>query len=74
MMNLQLLKRIRIIVVGSLFAVTANSASFNSPRQIVLPTAQTAVASGDLNNDGFPDMIVGGDPTSNTSLGKIYVF
>jgi hypothetical protein len=47
---------------------------FNSPRTVVLPTAQAAVATGDLNRDGFPDMVVGGDRLPTGGLGKIYVF
>jgi hypothetical protein len=47
-------------------------AILNSPRQIPFLTPQAAVASIDLNEDGIPDLIAGGDPTGFEN-GKISV-
>lgn len=55
-------------------ALQIQAINFNSPRTVVLPTAQGAVATGDLNRDGFPDMVVGGDRLPTGGVGKIYVF
>lgn len=38
----------------------------------MLSTPQRAISSGDLNKDGIPDLVVGGDPL-NTEQGKIRV-
>jgi len=56
-----------------LLAVIVNSQNFNSPRELELPERQYAVATDDLNKDGIPDLILGGDPASG-ELSRIRVF
>lgn len=46
--------------------------TFDAPRAIQYPSPQYAVAVGDLNEDGLPDLIAGGDPVASEP-GKIYV-
>ena len=56
------------------FNLIANAVVFNSPRTVTVPTYQIASASGDLNNDGFPDLITGGYPRQGSPpFGRIYV-
>jgi len=70
-MQFKFYKKISFIIILSL-PIISNAAILTSPRQTSLPTPQAAVASGDLNEDGFPDLIIGGDP-GVSELGKIRV-
>ncbi len=57
-----------------IFSVTlvCRAISFIPAPEITLPAAQTTIASGDLNNDGIPDLIIGGEPVGNEQ-GKVRV-
>lgn len=70
-MQFKFYKKISLILILS-FPIISSAAILTSPRQMSLPTPQAAVASGDLNEDGFPDLIIGGDPAVS-ELGKIRV-
>jgi FG-GAP-like repeat len=60
------------LTISFLSVLVCKAVDFASPRQTSLPTLQTAIASGDLNNDGLPDLIVGGEPVEGQH-GKIRV-
>lgn len=67
-------KLVLLLVLTASFNSAASAVALNSPRTAaVVPSEQAAAASGDLNKDGFPDLIVGGDPPSGGGVGKIYV-
>jgi FG-GAP-like repeat len=65
-----------LVLSMSIFCMVSASGAtvFNSPRETTFPSIQYRIASGDLNNDGFLDLIAGGDPVaSSPSDGKIFV-
>ena len=73
-MKFNFYKLLFLIIVCISFITITNATVFNSPRGVSLPSGQLAIASGDLNNDGFQDLVVGGSPVSNSIFtGKIYV-
>lgn len=49
-----------ILIIG--FAMISRASVFTSAREMSLPIAQAAIATADLNEDGIPDLIIGGDP------------
>lgn len=57
-----------VTVISSLAAQ-----NFNSARSFTLPRHEIAIATGDLNNDGIPDMVVGGLPDPNENHGRVRV-
>ncbi len=62
-----------LFLLALFLCVELNAHNFNLPRTIDLPNRQFAVATDDLNKDGIPDLILGGDPAQNQS-GTIKVF
>ena len=71
-MQFRFYKKISLIVIILSFVLITKAAVLNSPRQMPLPSRQEAIASGDFNGDGFPDLVIGGDPAVS-ELGKIRV-
>lgn len=66
--------RILVAAFCSFIFVSILSAQiFNSARSFPLPRHQIAIATGDLNNDGIPDMVVGGLPNRGENHGRIRV-
>lgn len=64
-------KALLLILIFS-FTLVTKAIVFNLARESSLPTSQRAIASGDLNKDGIPDLIIGGDPIE-AEQGKIRV-
>ena len=58
-------------IVCLVLGIAAQAQIFNPPTSIVFPSAY-AIAAGDLNGDGRPDIVVGGAPQAN-SANKVYV-
>ena len=71
-MNSEIFKFIIPIFLTFVFTSICQGTIFNPGPKIFLPTAQTAIASADLNEDGTPDLIIGGDPVGN-EIGRIRV-
>jgi len=65
-----------ILLIIFIFSVAINYKAivFNSPRTVSLSSGQSAIASGDLNGDGIPDLVTGGNPLApQIFIGKIFV-
>ena len=61
------------IVVSIFFSsLVCKATTFSLASNISLPSAQSAIASADLNEDGKPDLIIGGEPVGS-ERGKIRV-
>ncbi len=74
MVKLKLPKKILLPIFFFSFVLISKATVFNSPRETIFPSVQYTSASGDLNNDGLIDLIVGGEPLSASPLeGKIFV-
>jgi VCBS repeat protein/FG-GAP repeat protein len=71
----KLLKQMSSLLLGTaVLALAAHAAvpnaSFNAPRSFAVPYSPTAVAVGDLNGDGKPDMVVAGGGYVSILLGN----
>lgn len=63
------MRSILLLLFFLLFSVWAAGAgaTFEQPRNLQYPSRQFAVAAADLNGDGLPDLIVGGEPVPQES-------
>ncbi len=74
MTKIKIHKKILLLICFFSFVLISKATVFNSPRETTFPSVQRTIASGDLNNDGFIDLIVGGNPVDTEPFsGKIYV-
>jgi hypothetical protein len=71
-MRLNLSRKIFLALSLLGLASASEAAVFNSARELSFPSTQFTVATADLNEDGIPDLVIGGDPISG-EYGKIRV-
>ncbi len=62
-----------VSLIVNVFLIGSGASPLTTKRSTNLPTPATTIASGDLNNDGLPDLVVGRLPQLQEELGKVSI-